>query len=219
MNCKNHMETESVFVCTVCGEPLCTDCAVELGRNICCRECLNKIVEQKTGNKAPVKKSWWLAMLLSLVPGTGHMYLGLVKKGTTIMALLFSLVFLIILLSESSAWLAGYLIPSLCFMFLSYSIFDCISLTSRINAGEDLQNEGIYELGLLKELIIRRKGLFSLVLIISGSIGIVNIFSKVIGEVLFNLLGVHFSIAAFLIPLLLIILGFYLLREGRSRRF
>jgi len=219
MKCKSHIEAESSYACTVCGEPLCSECAVELGNKIFCRDCLNEIVARKTDSKAPAKKSWLLAILLSLVPGTGHMYLGLVKKGTTIMSLLFSLVFLIILISESSAWLAGYLIPSLSFLFLSYSIFDCISLTGRINSGEDPENEGIYELGLLKELIIRRKGLFSLVLIIAGCIGIVNIFSKVIGEVIFSILGVHFSIAAFLIPLLLIILGFYLLREGRSRRF
>lgn len=218
MKCKNHKDIEASFACTLCGEPLCSECAAEADGKICCKDCLNEIAAQNTENKEP-RKIWWIAALFSLVPGTGHMYLGLIKKGTAIMTLLFSLVFLIILISESSAWMAGYLIPSLCFLILSYSVFDCISLTSRINAGEDLHNEGIYELGLLKELIIRKKVLFSLILIIAGSIGIVNIFSELISQVIYNILGFHFSIAAFLIPLLLIILGFYLLREGRGRKF
>lgn len=216
MECKNHRDRQSAFVCTVCGEALCSECCIELGKTVYCKECLESIVSGKSAVKVH-KRNWLMAICLSLVPGTGHMYLGLVKKGLTLMSLLFSLVLLSILFAESSGmyWLAGFLIPTLCFLFLSYSIFDCLSLTDRVNAGEDLANEGIYELSLLKDMVIRRKGLFSLMLICAGGIGIINLFSKFISEFIRHYTGVSFSLAGLLFAVFLVILGFYLLRESR----
>lgn len=158
-----------------------------------------------------------MAICLSLVPGTGHMYLGLMKKGLTLMSLLFSLILLSILFAESSGmyWLAGFLVPTFSFMFLSYSIFDCLSLTDRINAGVDLANEGIYELSLLRDMVMRRKGLFSLLLIGAGCIAIINLFSKFISDFIMHYTGVSFSLAGLLFAVFLVLLGLYLLREGR----
>lgn len=216
MVCKNHKDRESVLVCTQCGDALCTECSIELDRAVYCKECLEGIVSGKSAEKFH-RKNWLMAICLSLVPGTGHMYLGLIKKGLTLMSLLFSLVLLSILFAESSGmyWLAGFLIPTLSFMFLSYSIFDCLSLTGRINAGEDLTNEGIYELSLLRDMIIRRKGLFSLLLVCAGGIAILNLFSKFISEFIKYYTGVSFSLAGLLFAVFLVLLGFYLLREGR----
>jgi hypothetical protein len=216
MTCKNHKDRQSVFVCTVCGEALCSECAIELEKAVYCKECLENIVSEKSAAKAH-KKSWLMAICLSLVPGTGHMYLGLVKKGLTLMSLLFSLILLTILFSESSGmyWLSGFLIPTLSFLFLSYSIFDCLSLTDRVNAGEDLADQGIYELVLLRDMVRRRRGLFSLLLIFAGGIAIINVFSKFIGELIKRYIGISFSLAGLLFAVFLVILGLYLLREGR----
>ncbi len=220
MKCKNHDEREASLTCTLCNGPVCGDCAVELGKNIYCRQCLEELVSEKDNPliQVPKKRSWLFAILLSIVPGTGHMYLGLMKKGVSIMSLLFTLIFAVVLFAETASWIAG-LIPTLSFLFISYSVFDCLSLTPRVNAGEDLRNEGIYELRLLKEFIQHRSGLFSIILLIAGGVGIVNIFSKLIGEIIFNLLGVHFSLTAFLIPVVLVIMGLYLLKEGKRDRF
>lgn len=216
MECKNHKEVQSTFVCMVCGEALCSDCSIALDKAVYCKECLEDIVREKTPVKTH-KKSWILAMCLSLVPGTGHMYLGMIKKGLSLMTMLLSLVLLTILFAESSEiyWLAAFLIPTLGFVFLSYSIFDCLSLTYRVNSGEDVTNEGIYELTLLREMIVRRKGLFSLLLICAGGIGIINMFSRLISEFIKQTLGFTFSLSGMLFTLFLIVLGLYLLREGR----
>lgn len=215
MVCKNHNDRQSAFVCTVCGEALCSECSIELEKAVYCKECLGGIISGKSSVKVH-KKSWLMAICLSLVPGTGHMYLGLIKKGLTLMSLLFSLVLLSVLFAESSGmyWLAGFLIPTLSFLFLSYSIFDCLSLTDRINAGEDLVNEGIYELSLLRDMVQRRRGLFSLLLICAGGIAIINLFSKFISEFIKQYTGVSFSLAGLLFAAFLVILGLYLLREG-----
>jgi hypothetical protein len=221
MVCKNHEEKEMKFVCNVCGEPLCEDCSVELENAVYCKECLGKLLKHRGENAGgkKAKKSWILALCLSLIPGTGHMYLGLIKKGLTIMSLLFSLVFVVILFSESSAmyWTAGYLIPTLSFLFLTYSIFDCLSLTGRINSGENLSDEGIYELELLRDMIIRKRFLCSLLLISAGLIGVINIFSRTITDIIRVYLGINFSIAGMVFAIFLVVLGIYLLREGHER--
>lgn len=216
MDCKNHKGVPAAFVCTVCGEALCSDCAIELNNTVYCRECLEGIISGKTGGR-PYKRYWWMAVILSIVPGTGHMYLGMIKKGLSLMSLFFTLVLASVLLAESSGiyWLAAFLIPTFSFLFLSYSVFDCMSLADRVNSGEDLSNEGIYELSLLRDLIVRRKGLFSLLLIFAGGIGIVNIFARFIGDFIKQITGVGFSLSGLLLALLLVLLGLYLLREGR----
>ena len=45
MKCKNHNESDSCYVCTVCGEPLCDNCTLEIGKSIYCSECLENLVQ------------------------------------------------------------------------------------------------------------------------------------------------------------------------------
>lgn len=69
------------------------------------------------------RKSRFLTFMFSLLPGAGHMYLGLMKNGVSLMAVFFLVVFL-------SSWLnigpLIYVIPVVWF----YSFFDCLNKSS-----------------------------------------------------------------------------------------
>lgn len=65
------------------------------------------------------KRNKFLTIVFSFLPGAGHMFMGFMKMGLSLMTLFFLLIFL-------SSWLdigpLMYIIPILCF----YSFFDCI---------------------------------------------------------------------------------------------
>lgn len=163
------------------------------------------------------KKSKIITFILSFIPGMGHMYLGLVTKGVTLMSLIFSLIFVVILVTDSSSmyWLAGYLIPTLSVLFVSYSVFDSLATADRINSGEPVNDEGIKELRLLKEMIRRRKYFCGWILLVLACIGILNIFSSAVGQFIYRFFGINFSLSGFAITLILIALGLWFIKEGR----
>ncbi|WP_411678527.1 hypothetical protein [Caproicibacter sp.] len=69
----------------------------------------------------PKKRSKGLTVLFAILPGAGHMFLGFMKRGLSLMSMFFLTIFL-------SSWLGIgpllYLLPVLWF----YSFFDCINL-------------------------------------------------------------------------------------------
>ncbi len=120
MKCSNHPGTEAVFTCAECGKPICAECAIEIGGSAYCRESLERIVRRAGGKRGKGRWAKLAAGLLSIVPGAGHMYLGLIGKGFALMGLLFLSVFLVILYSDSTGmyWMTAYLIPTLSVLFL-----------------------------------------------------------------------------------------------------
>ena len=89
MTCINHPKTVAVADCAECGRSFCAACIVELDQRSWCRDCLSRIVS-RTGTGARVHPGWrkLAAALLSIVPGAGHMFLGLIGKGFALMGLL-----------------------------------------------------------------------------------------------------------------------------------
>lgn len=67
-----------------------------------------------------MKKSKFLTFIFSLLPGAGHMYLGLTKKGILHMALFFGIIFISNVLYFSQLWLV---LPIIWF----YSFFDALN--------------------------------------------------------------------------------------------
>ena len=57
MNCYKHPDKDSAENCSLCGEPICEECMVEIAGRPYCKECVNKIVTQsimeKTAANAP----------------------------------------------------------------------------------------------------------------------------------------------------------------------
>jgi len=81
-------------------------------------------------------KSKALTLLFSFVPGAGHMYLGLMQKGTSIMGLFFFSIFLIswVLLD-----LLGFALP----VIWCYSFFDALHSLEDDAMPEELSFDGL----------------------------------------------------------------------------
>lgn len=73
------------------------------------------------------RKSAFVTFILSFLPGAGHMYLGLNKRGLQFMAAFFGTIFLIDLLHIEL--LLAFVLVIVWF----YSMFDALQMTSRIN--------------------------------------------------------------------------------------
>jgi len=67
-----------------------------------------------------IKKNGFLTFILSLLPGGGHMYLGLIKQGVELMCIFFGICFIADIIGFHAI---GYLCPILVF----YSVFDALS--------------------------------------------------------------------------------------------
>jgi TM2 domain-containing membrane protein YozV len=172
------------------------------GEQSWCRECLSKAVQKK-------HRSRLIAALLSIIPGAGHMYLGLIGKGFALMGLLIASIFLIILYSDSTGmyWMTAYLIPTLSVLFLSYAIFDSLNA-----AGEDDVMKTIWETVLLN----RRAAGY--VVLVAGAVGVLNLLDASLGKLLRAWLSLEVPITAFVIPIVLVIVGVFLLRKGNRAR-
>jgi hypothetical protein len=101
------------------------------------RKTLNNEYPQSGGGLPPAPvKSRWIAVLLSLFPGVGHFYLGLMSRGLLFMLLFFLDIAGIVYFSIGSEGpnillivLCGLLIPVIYF----YNLFDALHATDRVN--------------------------------------------------------------------------------------
>jgi len=88
-----------------------------------------------------VRKSGFVTFVLSIVPGLGHVYLGLPYKGMGLMAIFFGWIFCLFVLTSVGRMHGGeallFLAPIPVIWF--YSMFDALILNQRINEGEKLQ--------------------------------------------------------------------------------
>jgi TM2 domain-containing membrane protein YozV len=210
MKCANHARTDAAASCAGCGKPICRECAVVLSARTgeptselsWCHECLSKAVQKR-------HRSRIVAALLSIIPGAGHMYLGLIGKGFALMGLLIASIFLIILYSDSTGmyWMTAYLIPTLSVLFLSYAIFDSLNAS-----GEDDVMKTIWETVLLN----RRAAGY--VVLVAGLVGVLNLLDASLGRLVREWLSLEVPITAFVIPIVLVIVGIFLLRKGKRAR-
>lgn len=203
MKCANHARTEAMAGCAGCGKPICRQCVVSLpspsGEQAWCSECLAKAVQRK-------HRSRLVAALLSIIPGAGHMYLGQIGKGFALMGLLIASVFLVILYSDTTGmyWMTAYLIPTLSVLFLSYAVFDSLNA-----AGEDDTMKTIWE-----RVILNRRAA-GYVVLVAGVVGLLSLLDASVGRMIREWLSLQVPITAFVIPIVLVIVGVYLLRKGR----
>lgn len=84
MKCYAHDEKDAVGQCKTCGKGICKNCAVEVSKQLYCRNCA---AAGTTSNSGSTKKDPMIALLLGLIPifitfcGIGQMYVGRVKRG------------------------------------------------------------------------------------------------------------------------------------------
>ncbi|MDB4897974.1 MAG: hypothetical protein JWN15_4236, partial [Firmicutes bacterium] len=112
MNCVFHADRVVEGMCNMCGRPICDECIVSLNGQIYCKSCLETRVQRPRRDI-----NGGLRFLLSLVPGVGHLYMGLFQRGLQFMV---GTVGGAILLGMLFPAFIGLLIPAMIF----YSIFD-----------------------------------------------------------------------------------------------
>lgn len=217
MKCSNHPTVEATVTCDRCGRALCDECRVEINGRFWCSECLAAAVDRAFDRRRRWRSSKLAAALLSIFPGAGHMYLGLIGKGFALMGFLFSAIFLVILYSASTGmyWITAYLIPTLAVLFLSYAVFDSIAVAEAIRSGEaaDSVEDPIMERIWAHILLNPRTAGY--VILVAGIIGLIDLFSRPLDRLLRQSLSVNFSITALIIPVVLVVIGGVLLRRSR----
>jgi len=75
MNCHYHPDREAVFVCELCGRPICAECATTLRGRVMCNQCKLKVTDRvlrklkkKESEESRFAYSWPIAMILISVP-------------------------------------------------------------------------------------------------------------------------------------------------------
>ena len=144
MKCINHPDIETEVICAECQDPVCENCRVTLAGRDYCRSCLEEKVSARPVPKPVpplvVKSKFW-AFVLSIIPGAGYMYLGLMKRGLQAMIIFFSIIFIASTLNFDE--MAPLLLPILLF----YTIFDTQQLVRRISEGYHVEDVALVELG------------------------------------------------------------------------
>jgi hypothetical protein len=218
MKCSNHPRAEAGAQCAECGKPFCAACTVELDHRAWCRDCLTRIVSA-TGAGARVHPGWrkLAAGLLSVVPGAGHMFLGLIGKGFALMGLLIVSVFLIILYSDATGmyWMTAYLIPALGILFLSYAVFDAMAIADARRSGRESASTDDDTMKALWERVFLNRRTLGWVLLVAGAVGVLQLFAEPFNRWTMAVLNFSFPLTALVIPVILLIIGIVLLKRGR----
>jgi hypothetical protein len=228
MKCANHPKTEAVGTCTRCARPFCDTCAVDLEGRLWCKDCLVEVLTRAGAGQ--VHPGWrkLAAGLLSIFPGAGHMFLGLIGKGFTLMGLLILAVFLVLLYSDATGmyWLTAYLVPALGVLFLSYAVFDALAIADeRLGRGSTARGSGSGREPFLEdqtmkavwERVLLNRWTIGWVVLVAGAVGVLKLFSEPFSRWTRDVLSVSLSITGLVIPIVLLILGIVLLAKGRTR--
>ena len=195
MNCFVHPEKAASANCANCGVPLCSECIIHTQSNIYCRSCLTGT---KPHPKRPVINKFLLFLFtLFLPPGSGYMYMGLIKRGLSAMICFF---FVIFLLSSGISGLAQTLLAFAIPIIYLACAFDSFSICRRINAGEVVE-DGI---GSIVNNLLSNKKLCAVVFIV-----LAIIFAG-------NILGFAIRIMQALAPILIIGFGLYILFKRKK---
>jgi len=132
--CSIHPDRPIAGVCTLCGRTACAECLVDLAGQTCCKTCLAARV------RAPLRRiSGFWRFVLSVIPGVGHLYMGLLNRGFQIMAAAVAggLIFGVLFGPFTLLWIGGV---------VCYSIFDAREAHLRILQGGEVPDKLLFDL-------------------------------------------------------------------------
>lgn len=237
MKCYYHQDREAESKCDVCEKQICKECGNNQEGRIICDECLVKeafgdedtvIIEEKNNssntdikntqfihnNYQPVRKipNSFLGFIFSLVPGAGHMYLGLMRRGLQLMLTFFGLLVIpnILNFAEFTTLLAT--------VVWFYSVFDAYHIRNKLIKGEIIKDELIVEVNHIN----MNYYYVGIGLLIFGVLALLNqaFYSF---QYIFNIPTVSIFFKSFrllreiLLPILLIIAGIILIRRSKKK--
>lgn len=218
MTCANHPRVEAQQCCEKCGKNLCAECAVDIGGRPWCTNCLETLVAASTGpaSRLTHPSSRIVAGLLSIIPGAGHMYLGFIGKGFALMALLFSSAFLVVLYSDATGmyWMTAYLVPTIGMLLLSYAVFDALAIAEALQAGRKPQSDPIMDVFTERVLLNRKTGGWAI--LVAGIVGLLDLFEGAIRSFVRSAVGKDVPVTAFVVPVVLLIVGIRLLSKKKG---
>jgi hypothetical protein len=219
MKCANHPRVEGVGECVVCGRHFCGPCSVQLDHRTWCRDCLSRLVAKK-GSGTRTHPGWrkLAAACLSVVPGAGHMFLGLIGRGFVLMGLLIVTLFLIILYSDSTGmyWITAFLVPTLSVLFVSYAVFDSMAVADAQRSGREPARSEDQEMKTVWERVLLNARTLGWVVLLAGVVGVLHLFAEPFSRWTLALLSVSFPLTALVIPILLLVFGIVLLKRSRK---
>ncbi len=156
--------------------------------------------------EAPESRSRFIAFLLSMVPGGGYLYLGLMRRGLQTMLLFFGTIFVSATIQMEA--LTALILPIIFF----YTVFDTQQFVKKINHGYPLEDRELFDWGSWES----KRNIIGIILIIIGAIALLNNFAPYIIP--------YRLVKNVLPPLLIISAGVYMLywsagkkeKEGQS---
>lgn len=222
MRCRYHNENEANSICKCCGEAVCNDCGVDLEGKIYCKKCMSRVLNISSEKRRP--KSKFLSLCFSLMPGGGHMYLGLINKGIQIMCAFFGIIFIGMLASEImfTDFFATFTVIAACATFIFYSFFDTLRCVNDINSGLYIQDTKlVVSFSSIEEFILKAKGsqkIIGYAFLSLGGLGILNIFIRFADDYVRRFFNYryYFSLSNIIFPVLMMIVGLYLLRKNNT---
>jgi TM2 domain-containing membrane protein YozV len=178
-----------------------------------------KSVDRTEDDGARGRPSRWLAGLLSIVPGAGHMYLGQIGKGFSLMGLMIVTIFVIILYSSSTGqyWVTAYLVPTLSVLFLSYAVFDAMAIADAQRAGRERTNEDDPTMRAVWERVLLNRRTVGWVLVVGGAVGLLGIASRPLDALVRERLGIDLPLMSLVMPAVMLAIGAMLLLKGVRR--
>ncbi len=233
MNCEYHKNLESSYICSDCSASICRECAVNDNGKILCIECAKKkglpIIKNTSyennrnnynsnksnyyGGRPPKKYSSFWSIVFSFLPGGGHMYLGLMKRGLQFMLIFFGIIAL-----SSFFYSADFLVFFAAVVWF-YSFFDCFHMRKRLEHDENIDEDLIFPVD-IKSINVKHLGVG---LIILGGLVLLNEFLDQIVYITnrMNIYSESIRVAIRLIresifPVVLIVIGFFILKKTKK---
>lgn len=243
MNCEYHKNLDASYICSDCGVSICKDCAVNHNGKILCIECakrsglpiIRNIPNENNGNnhnannyntnnynanrenyygsRSPKKYSSFWSTIFSFLPGGGHMYLGLMKRGLQFMLIFFGIIAL-----SSFFYSADFLVFFAAVVWF-YSFFDCFHMRKKLEHSENVDEDLIFPVD-IKNINVKHLGTGLIVL------GGLVLFNEFLDQLVYitnrmNVNSESIRVAIRLIresvfPVVLIIIGFFILKKTKK---
>lgn len=197
--------------CEKCGNEINAECTIIIKGKKVCRDCIETAVfRTNNGQKVSGTKSTALCFFLSLIPGAGHIYLGLKNKGLVFMSAFFGVIVL--------ADFFNLLTPIFGLIWI-YSFIDSLTSCSSLNKGEILQDIDLPAFEDITHKVFSNKKMVGIVFIGLGVLGllrsVVNGINSVLRQYFDNWHYISFEDLA--LALIFLALGSYLLnKSGRQ---
>lgn len=156
------------------------------------------------------KRSSFVTFLVSLFPGAGYMYFGMLRKGLETIIL-----FLLVPVILRAIWLDA-LVGIFCVPVWLYTFFDTYHIAHKVDRGEVINDESWFVKN-GESIKINVDGLDNGIWKIAAwaliILGVLSIANKI-----FNYFSIFYIIRSYFIPIIFVLLGVYILFRGNRNK-